>query len=59
MMYDADIFRAAVEMRSLLAFPQEVMARPGLVDRIKEVAASHELAVPQSPSRQELLQMLV
>ena len=42
MMYDADIFRAAVAMRSLLAFPQEVMARPGLVDRIKEVAASHE-----------------
>jgi hypothetical protein len=58
MMHDADIFRAAVEMRSLLAFPQEVMARPGLVDRIKEVAARHEPVVPQSPSRQELLQML-
>jgi 2-polyprenyl-6-methoxyphenol hydroxylase-like FAD-dependent oxidoreductase len=58
MMHDADIFRAAVEMRSLLAFPQEVMARPGLVDRIKEVATRHEPVVPQSPSRQELLQML-
>jgi hypothetical protein len=34
MLYDADIFRAAVEMRSLLALPQEVMARPGMVDRI-------------------------
>jgi hypothetical protein len=34
MMYDADLFRAATEFRSLLALPQEVMARPGVVDRI-------------------------
>ena len=58
MMYDADIFRAAVEMRSLLALPQEVMARPGMVDRILEVAGTHEAVVPPGPSRQELLHML-
>jgi hypothetical protein len=51
-------FRAAVEMRSLLALPQEVMARPGMVDRILEVAGTHEAVVPPGPSRQELLQML-
>ena len=58
MMYDAELFRAAVEMRWLLALPQEVMARPGVVDRIMEVAGTHEAVVPPGPSRQELLQML-
>jgi 2-polyprenyl-6-methoxyphenol hydroxylase-like FAD-dependent oxidoreductase len=58
MRYDADVFRAAVEMRSLLALPQEVMARPGLVDRIKELAGAHEAVIPPGPSRAELLRML-
>jgi len=58
MTYDADLFRAAAEIRSLLALPQEVMARPGLVDRIMEVAGTHEAVTPPGPSRQELLHML-
>jgi flavin-dependent dehydrogenase len=58
MMYDADLFRAAAEMRSLLALPQEVMARPGVVDRIMEVAGTHEAVMPPGPSREELLHML-
>jgi 2-polyprenyl-6-methoxyphenol hydroxylase-like FAD-dependent oxidoreductase len=58
MMYDADLFRAGVELRSLLALPREVMARPGMVDRILEVAGSHEAVIPPGPSRQELLGML-
>ena len=58
MMYDADVFRAAVEMRSLLTLPQEVMARPGLVDRVKEVASNHEAVMPPGPSREELLRIL-
>jgi 2-polyprenyl-6-methoxyphenol hydroxylase-like FAD-dependent oxidoreductase len=58
MMYDADLFRAANEMRSLLALPQEVMARPGLVDRILEVAGTHEAVITPGPSRKELLEML-
>ena len=58
MRYDADVFRAAVEMRSLLALPQEVMARPGLVDRIRELAGAHEAVTPPGPSRAELLRML-
>jgi flavin-dependent dehydrogenase len=57
-MYDADLFRGSVEIRSLLALPQEVMARPGLVDRIVEVAGTHEAVTPPGPSRQELLHML-
>ena len=59
MMYDADLFRAGNEFRSLLALPQEVMARPGVVDRIIEVAGTHEAVAPPGPSRQELLHMLV
>jgi hypothetical protein len=58
MMYDADLFRVSVELRSLLALPQEVMARPGMVDRILEVAGTHEAMIPGGPARQELLHML-
>jgi 2-polyprenyl-6-methoxyphenol hydroxylase-like FAD-dependent oxidoreductase len=58
MMYDADLFRVTIEMRSLLALPQEVMARPGVVDRIMEVAGTREAMMPPGPSREELLHML-
>jgi 2-polyprenyl-6-methoxyphenol hydroxylase-like FAD-dependent oxidoreductase len=58
MMYDADLFRAANEIRSLLTLPQEVMARSGVVDRIMEVASAHEAMTPRGPSREELLNML-
>jgi len=58
MMYDADLFRASNEFRSLLTLPREVMARPGLVDGITEVAGAHEAVVPPGPSREELLDML-
>ena len=58
MMYDADLYRAAAEMRSVLALPKEVMARPGMVDHIMEVAGAHEAVNPPGPSREELLCML-
>lgn len=58
MMYDADLFRAALEIVSLLALPQEIMARPGVVGRIMEVASNHEAVMPPGPSRAELVRML-
>jgi hypothetical protein len=58
MMYDADLFRAANEIRSLLALPQEVIGRPGLVDRLMDVASTHQAVTPPGPSRKELLEML-
>jgi 2-polyprenyl-6-methoxyphenol hydroxylase-like FAD-dependent oxidoreductase len=58
MMYDADLFRAANEIRSLLALPQEVLGRPGLIDRVMEVASAHQTLTPLGPSRKELLDML-
>ena len=58
MMYDADLFRAFLEIRSVLALPQEIMARPGVVDRIMQVASTHEALISPGPSREELLRML-
>jgi hypothetical protein len=58
MMYDADIFRAWLEIATVHALPKEVMARPGVVDRIMDVASTHEAVVPPAPSREELLRML-
>ncbi len=57
-LYDAEIFRASIEIASLLALPQEVMARPGVAERIREVACTREALVPPCPSRDELLRML-
>jgi flavin-dependent dehydrogenase len=58
MPYDADLFRAYVDIRALLTLPQELLARPGLAERIVEVAGTHEPRVPPAPSREELLRML-
>jgi 2-polyprenyl-6-methoxyphenol hydroxylase-like FAD-dependent oxidoreductase len=57
MMYDADVFRAYLEIMSMLALPEEVMARPGLTDRIMAAAAERE-AMAVGPSRADLLKAL-
>jgi hypothetical protein len=38
--------------------PQEVLARPGLMDRIWKVVSEHEAVEPPAPARDELLRML-
>jgi 2-polyprenyl-6-methoxyphenol hydroxylase-like FAD-dependent oxidoreductase len=58
MLYDAELFRAALEIASLLALPQAVLARPGLAGRILEVAGSHQPSPPPGPSRADLLRLL-
>ena len=51
MLYDADVFRAFIEIVGLLALPQEVLSRPGLAERIMEVAADHdESSFPARPA---------
>lgn len=59
MPYDADLFRASVEIQSLLASPQEVFARPGIAQRITDVATMQEGApAPPCPSRDEVLRLM-
>ena len=58
MMYDADLFRAWLEILSMQTSPQEVMARPGVVERVMEIASTHDAVTPPSPSREQLLRML-
>ncbi len=57
-MYDADVFRAFIEIFSLLTLPDEVLARPKLRDRILEVAAERGAISSPGPSREQLLRML-
>jgi flavin-dependent dehydrogenase len=54
---DADVFRAYVETRACLATIDEVMARPGLADRVLELTADGAPPLP-GPTRAELLELL-
>ena len=56
--HDPDLFRAFVETRACLATFGEVLARPGMAERILEVAAEHEPVRPPGPDREQLLALL-
>jgi 2-polyprenyl-6-methoxyphenol hydroxylase-like FAD-dependent oxidoreductase len=58
MVHDADVFRAALEMIGCLALPRDVLARPGLVDRILEVARAQEPVTAPGPGREELVRLV-
>jgi 2-polyprenyl-6-methoxyphenol hydroxylase-like FAD-dependent oxidoreductase len=57
MLYDADVFRAYLEIISMLSLPDEVLARPGLTDRIMATATGRDTPA-LGPSRADLLKML-
>jgi 2-polyprenyl-6-methoxyphenol hydroxylase-like FAD-dependent oxidoreductase len=58
MMYDADLYRAMMEVVTMQALPGEVFARPGFAGRVMAAAEGREAFVPPGPSRAELLGML-
>ena len=58
MLYDADVFRAFIEMVGMLALPQEVLSRPGMAERIMKVAADHDAFAVPGPSRADVLGIL-
>ena len=58
MMDDADLFRAFAEIIAMLALPQQVMTRPGLIDRIMRIADGRQALTPPGPSRDQVLRML-
>ncbi len=53
-----DVFRAGLEIAACLALPQDVFARPGLAQRVLELAAEANGARPAGPAREELLKLV-
>jgi 2-polyprenyl-6-methoxyphenol hydroxylase-like FAD-dependent oxidoreductase len=58
MLYDPDVFRAFLEVISMLALPEEIMARPGFSEQLAKSAAGREVFEMPGPSRGDLLQSL-
>jgi 2-polyprenyl-6-methoxyphenol hydroxylase-like FAD-dependent oxidoreductase len=58
MLYDADVFRAFMEIISMYALPQEVLSRPGMAERIMAATAGHDEFTVPGPSRADLLSTL-
>jgi 2-polyprenyl-6-methoxyphenol hydroxylase-like FAD-dependent oxidoreductase len=58
MLYDPELFRAGIEIVAVLALPETVFARPGMVERIVALADIHEPPTPAGPTRDELLRMV-
>jgi 2-polyprenyl-6-methoxyphenol hydroxylase-like FAD-dependent oxidoreductase len=55
---DADALRWYSEMLACLALPSDVMARPGVFDRVLELAADARPAPPYGPDRHDLLELI-
>ena len=60
MAFDADLFRAGMEIVAALTLPQDVYARPGVMDRAEAIVAQLSADAPPMPgsSRNELLAAL-
>ena len=58
MAFDADLFRAGLEIIGCLAPAHEVMARPGLAERALRIAGDRAGAPTGEPGRAELLELL-
>ena len=54
--YDADLFRAFLEIFTCLALPQEVFQRPAIREKIEH--SDHQAAPVPGPDRQQLLDLL-
>jgi 2-polyprenyl-6-methoxyphenol hydroxylase-like FAD-dependent oxidoreductase len=55
---DPECARAFAEMLSVLTLPQEIMARPGMFEKIMATAEGKELPAMSGPTRTELLALL-
>jgi hypothetical protein len=56
--HDPEVARAFAEVFSVLALPQEIMARPGMLEKVMTAAAGHEPPVTPGPTRPETLSLL-
>jgi hypothetical protein len=56
--YDPDIARASLEVFGCLTLPHEVLARPGMLDKVMSVAAGREAPETAGPTRAELVALV-
>ena len=56
--YDADAFRALMEIVACLALPDEIFGRPGMTEHVLEVAKDNPPLTLPGPDRQQLLALL-
>jgi hypothetical protein len=54
--YDADLFRAFLEIFTCLALPQEVFQRPAIREKVER--SDHQAMPVPGPGRQQLLDLL-
>lgn len=57
MVHDPEVFRGVMEMAMCLALPQDVLARPGFMDRVGAASTGPPLQLP-GPDRHALLDLL-
>ena len=58
MPFDAELLRAGLEMIGCLALPEEVFARPGIVDKVMALAEANPPQPVPGPTREELLRLV-
>ena len=56
--HDPEVGRAFAEVISALALPQEIMARPGMLEKVMAAAEGHELPPTLGPTREQTLKIL-
>jgi hypothetical protein len=57
MMRDPDVFRGALEMGMCMAFPEDVLSRPGFMDKVHAAAGGRVWKIP-GPDRGTLLELV-
>jgi 2-polyprenyl-6-methoxyphenol hydroxylase-like FAD-dependent oxidoreductase len=58
MPFDLELLRAGLEINGCLTLPEEIFARPRMVDRVVELAEANPRQPPPGPSREELLRLV-
>ncbi|MGZ4204861.1 MAG: FAD-dependent oxidoreductase [Actinomycetota bacterium] len=56
--HDPEVARAFTEVLSVLTLPQEIMARPGMFEKVMAAAQGHDQLAMPGPTRAELLALL-
>jgi hypothetical protein len=52
---DPEIFRARMETLTVLSYQDEVLARPGIADKVRELGSNWRDEPTLAPAREELL----